>query len=423
MRSHETTSSGISTQIWMTVLVSGLGYFVDIYDLILFSIVRPDSLRDIGLTTPEQIIGASETILNAQMIGMLVGGLIFGALADKRGRLSVLMGSILMYSLMNIANAFVSSVEMYAVFRFFSGIGLAGELGVAVTLVSEVMPKHSRGYGTTVVASMGILGAVGAYIVHEFTDWRTAFVIGGVMGLALLATRVRVHESGMFKRLEDAPVARGNIGMILTRSRLPRYLSSVAIGLPIWFVIGILVTFAPEFTRESGGANDVSAGQAVMWCYVGLAAGDLVSGVVSQLLKSRRRTVLLFLILTAAIVAWYLTTPGRTAEMTYLQTGLLGFAVGYWAVFVTTAAEQFGTNLRATVATTIPNIVRGALFPALVAFKSLRQGTDHVVPGQPLASAAIIVGAVTLGLALIGWATMKETYGKDLDYLEEYHVG
>lgn len=410
-------------RIWLTVLVSGLGYFVDIYDLILFSIVRPESLRSIGLVTSDEIITASEIILNAQMIGMLVGGIIFGLLADKRGRLSVLMGSILMYSIMNIANAFVSSVEMYAVFRFFSGIGLAGELGVAVTLVSEVMPIKSRGYGTTIVASMGILGAVGAYAVHEFTDWRTAFVVGGLMGLALLALRVQVHESGMFKRLEDKPVSRGNLRMLLTRDRLPAYLSSVAIGLPIWYVIGILVTFAPEFTLDSGGSADVVAGQAVMWCYVGLATGDLASGVISQLLKSRRRTVFFFLILTVAAVGWYLTSSGRSAGMTYLQTGLLGFAVGYWAVFVTTAAEQFGTNLRATVATTVPNLVRGALFPAMVAFKTLREGSSHIIPGEPLVSAAIVVGAATIVMAFIGLMTMKETYGKDLDYVEEYHVG
>jgi MFS transporter, putative metabolite:H+ symporter len=410
-------------RIWMTVLVSGLGYFVDIYDLILFSIVRPESLKAIGLTTQAEIMGASEIILNAQMIGMLVGGIIFGLLADKRGRLSVLMGSILMYSLMNIANAFVSSVEMYAVFRFFSGIGLAGELGVAVTLVSEVMPIKTRGYGTTIVASMGILGAVGAYAVHQFTDWRTAFVVGGLMGFALLAMRVQVHESGMFRRLEDKPVARGNLGMLLTRRRLPVYLSSVAIGLPIWYVIGILVTFAPEFTLESGGSADVVAGQAVMWCYVGLAAGDLVSGLISQLLKSRRRTVLVFLVMTVAAIAWYLTTPGRSAGLTYLQTGLLGFAVGYWAVFVTTAAEQFGTNLRATVATTVPNLVRGALFPAMVAFTTLRQGSAHIIPGQPLISSALVVGGIALLLAFVGLVTMKETYGKDLDYVEEYHIG
>ena len=298
-----TKDSTMSTRIWLTVLVCGLGYFVDIYDLILFSIVRPESLAAIGVL-PGGIQDASEMILNAQMVGMLIGGLLFGILADKKGRLSVLLGSILMYSVMNIANAFVTSVPMYATFRFLSGIGLAGELGVAITLVSEVMPKHSRGYGTTIVASMGILGAVGAYAVHQLTDWRVAFIIGGVLGLCLLGMRVRVRESGMFNNIEDKPVSRGNFLMIFKKRRLGTYLSSVAIGVPVWFVIGILVTFAPEFTREGGGSANVVAGLAVMWAYVGLAAGDLASGLVSQLLKSRRKTILVFLLLTTASVTW-----------------------------------------------------------------------------------------------------------------------
>ncbi|MBK7033353.1 MAG: MFS transporter [Ignavibacteria bacterium] len=414
LRSQDTD---ISSRIWLTVLVCGLGYFVDIYDLILFSIVRPESLRAIGVL-PTQMQDASEIILNAQMVGMLIGGLLFGALADKRGRLSVLLASILMYSVMNIANAFVSSVPMYAMFRFLSGIGLAGELGVAITLVSEVMPKHSRGYGTTIVASMGILGAVGAYVVHQLSDWRVAFIIGGVMGLCLLVMRVRVRESGMFNKIEDAPVARGNVFMIFTRQRIGTYLSSVAIGVPIWYVIGILVTFAPEFTKEGGGSTEILAGQAVMWAYVGLAAGDLVSGLISQFLKSRRRTILLFLVLTSAAIAWYLFTPAKSAALTYLQTGVLGFAVGYWAVFVTTAAEQFGTNLRATVATTIPNVVRGGLIPALLVFAALRKSDAVLFSGQPLVSSAVIVGGVTMLIAFIGLVFLKETYGKELDYLE-----
>lgn len=404
-------------RVWLTVLVCGLGYFVDIYDLILFSIVRPESLRAIGVL-PAQMQDASEIILNAQMVGMLLGGLLFGVLADKRGRLSVLLGSILMYSVMNIANAFVASVPMYAAFRFLSGIGLAGELGVAITLVSEVMPKHSRGYGTTVVASMGILGAVGAYAVHQLTDWRVAFIIGGVMGLGLLVMRVRVRESGMFQRAEDAPIARGNIGMIFKRHRLGPYLSSVAIGVPIWFVIGILVTFAPEFTLEGGGAADVMAGQAVMWAYVGLASGDLASGLISQAFRSRRRTILLFLLFTTSAILWFLFTPARSAAMTYVQTAALGFAVGYWAVFVTTAAEQFGTNLRATVATTIPNVVRGGLTPALLAFGYLRKSDLLLFPDRPLVSSAIVIGGVTMVIAFIGLVFLRETYGKDLDYHE-----
>jgi MFS family permease len=411
-------NNGKAASVWLTVLVCGLGYFVDIYDLILFSIVRPTSLRDIGLVTPEQIMNASEYILNAQMIGMLIGGIIFGILADKRGRLSVLLGSILMYSLMNIVNAFVTSVDMYALCRFFSGIGLAGELGVAITLVSEVMPKETRGLGTTAVASLGVLGAVAAYAVHEITDWRVAFVIGGVLGLALLALRVGVRESSMFKSLEDKSTQRGNFLMLLKPSRLPRYVSAILIGLPVWFVIGILVTFSPEFTKDLDGTMDVNAGQAVMWAYVGMAAGDLGSGLLSHYLKSRRKTVLVFLVLCVIMSTWFLFAPARSASETYLHTALLGFAAGYWAVFVATAAEKFGTNLRATVATTVPNFVRGALVPLLVAFNALRHTASPIIDGHPLVSAAVIVGGVTMVLAFIGWATLKETYGKDLDFIE-----
>lgn len=413
--------STLSPRIWLTVLVCGLGYFVDIYDLILFSIVRQESLADIGVSAAN-MMKASEMILQWQMGGMLVGGLLFGILADRRGRLSVLLGSILLYSIMNIANAFVSSVEMYALFRFLSGIGLAGELGVAITLVAEIMPKETRGYGTTIVASMGILGAVAAYFVHELFEWRAAFVAGGVLGLALLVMRVRIHESGMFTKAEASAVQRGNFFMLFTPKRLLLYAACIAIGLPVWYVVGVLVTFAPEFTKEAGSTASVVAGQAVMWCYVGLAAGDLVSGLISQWLRSRKRTVLLFLVLTMLMVWWYLHTPQRSATLTYLQTGLLGFSVGYWAVFVTTAAEQFGTNLRATVATTVPNFVRGALVPTLGLYSMLHTGSlsgiDWVRSNQPLASAALLVGAGVFLLALVGWFLLKETFGKDLDYVE-----
>lgn len=416
-----TSSSSLSPRIWLTVLVCGLGYFVDIYDLILFSIVRQESLADIGVSAAN-MMKASETILQWQMGGMLIGGLLFGILADRRGRLSVLLGSILLYSIMNIANAFVSSVEMYALFRFLSGIGLAGELGVAITLVAEIMPKETRGYGTTIVASMGILGAVAAYFVHELFDWRAAFVAGGVLGMLLLVMRVRVHESGMFAKAEASTAQRGNFFMLFTPKRLLLYVGCIAIGLPIWYVVGILVTFSPEFTRESGSMASIVAGQAVMWCYVGLAAGDLVSGLISQWLGSRKRTVLLFLGLTAGLVWWYLHTPNRSETLTYLQTGLLGFGAGYWAVFVTTAAEQFGTNLRATVATTVPNFVRGALVPTLALYSMLHtgqvSGVEWVRLDQPLASAALLAGGVVFLLALVGWFLLHETFGKDLDYVE-----
>lgn len=409
-------TTALSPRVWFTVIICGLGYFVDVYDLILFSIVKNTSLRDIGVSAA-QMQDASEFILSAQMLGMLAGGLIFGILADKRGRLSILMTSILLYSLMNIANAFVGSVEVYALFRFLSGVGLAGELGVAITLVAEIMPRDKRGYGTTVVATLGILGAVVAYLVHELFNWQTAYVIGGLMGLALLAARVRVFESGMFKAAAEKTVTKGNVLMLLTKQRIGRYISCIAIGLPVWYVIGILVTFSAGFTTESGSAASIVDGQSVMWAYVGLAAGDLLSGLLSQLLRSRKRAILVFLLLTMAASAWYLLTPDKSTTLTYVQCAVLGFSVGYWAVFVTTAAEQFGTNLRATVATTVPNFVRGSLFPALALFAFLRKGFATADP-TPLISSALIVGCLTMVLAFIGWIFLKETYGKDLDYVE-----
>jgi MFS family permease len=410
-------TSHISPSVWLTVIVCGLGYFVDIYDLILFTIVRQESLADLGVVG-DAVLDASAFILNAQMVGMLLGGLLFGVLADRKGRLSVLLGSILLYSIMNIANAFVVSVPMYALFRFLSGIGLAGELGVAITLVAEIMPRNTRGYGTTLVASLGILGAVAAYGVHTLTDWRIAYIIGGVMGLALLFMRVRIGESDMFKAVEQtAGISRGNVALLFSPKRIGRYLSCVAVGVPIWYVIGILVAFSPEFTKESGGAANVVAGQGVMWAYIGLATGDLVSGLLSQAFRSRRRSVLLFLVATAITVTWYLYTPGKSAQLTYIMCGLLGVCVGYWAVFVTTAAEQFGTNLRATAATTIPNVVRGSLVPAMLAFTALKNLWHY--EEHELRLAATVVGAVALALAFVGWLFLRETYGKDLNFVED----
>ena len=411
----------MKNNIWFTVVICGLGYFVDIYDLILFSIVRIDSLHAIGVA-PSDVLSASELILNSQMAGMLLGGILFGVLADKRGRLSILLSSILLYSVMNIANAFVSTVPLYALLRFFSGIGLAGELGVAITLVAELMPREKRGYGTTVVASMGILGAVWAYLVHMMFDWRIAFIVGGVMGLALLVMRVRLQESMMFSRASVEKVKRGNLMMLLKRERLLVYISCIAIGVPIWYVIGILVTFSPEISAEGGSVETIIVGQSVMWTYVGLAAGDLLSGLVSQWFKSRRLSILLFMVLTLTTTIWYLQAENKSAALTYWQCGILGFGAGYWAVFVTTSAEQFGTNLRATVATTVPNFVRGALVPALLLFAFLRKGGLHeslqLFGDRPLASSALIVGGLSFALAFAGWWFMRETYSKELEYIE-----
>ena len=402
------------------VIVASLGYFVDIYDLILFSIVRVKSLNELGIVDKLAVKTEGEFLLQVQMGGMLLGGILWGVLGDKKGRLSVLFGSILLYSLANLANAYVQTLNQYAWLRLIAGIGLAGELGAGITLVSESLPKEKRGLGTMVVATVGVSGAMLGYWVGTTYGWRNAYLVGGVLGLALLALRVSVFESGMFQRTKESTVARGNFLALFTqRALLGRYLRCLLIGVPLWFAVGILITFSPEFADVLGvqpaaaGQPAVSAGLAVFWCYFGLVFGDFLSGGLSQLLKSRRLALLLFLGFNATMVGVYLFgLREASANLFYGVCFVLGISVGFWALFVTVAAEQFGTNLRATVATTAPNFARGAVVGLVPAF---RWAEAHL--GGRLTGAAAL-GALTLLVAAWAVRTLPETFGKDLDYSE-----
>lgn len=396
----------------MAILVAALGYFVDIYDLILFSIVRVASLESLGVPESE-LLPTGVLLLNMQMGGMLVGGVLWGVLGDKRGRLSVLFGSICLYSLANLANGFVTTIAWYASLRLIAGIGLAGELGAGVTLVSELMHRESRGYGTTIIATVGICGAIAAALVADLFHWRTAYFVGGGLGVALLLLRVGVYESGMFERLKDASVARGSfLSLFSTWDRARRYLCVILIGVPIWYVVGILVTFSPEFGRALGMSEVPSAGRAVMLAYVGLAIGDVASGGASQLLRSRKRIVLTFLALTTGAIALYFTVAPLSLGVFYAICGVLGFATGYWAVFVTMASEQFGTNVRATATTSAPNFVRGAVVLLTSAFQA-------ATPALGVVGSALAVGTVALVAAFASLAALDETFAKDLDFVEE----
>jgi MFS transporter, putative metabolite:H+ symporter len=395
------------------VVVSALGYFVDIYDLVLFSIVRVASLKDIQVPE-EKLLEVGVFLLNSQMVGMLIGGVLWGILGDKRGRVSVLFGSIFLYSAANILNAFVTTVPQYATLRFIAGIGLAGELGAAITLVSEVMTKETRGYGTTVVAAFGICGAILAGAIGDYFTWQTAYLIGGGLGLALLLLRMTTFESGLFHSVKEKSVGRGDITLIFkNKERMKRYIYSMLVGLPVWFVVGILITFSPELSRELGVLGDIQAGRAILFSYVGLAIGDLTSGLLSQFLKSRRKALLLFLILTALSVIIYSQSNGVSDKIFYAICVLLGFSTGYWAVFVSAASEQFGTNIRATVTTTVPNFIRGAVVPLTLGFQYLNQSV-----GLTLIHSAMIVGLASLLLALFSLSQLQETYAKDLDFIE-----
>jgi len=395
----------------LPVIAAAFGYLVDMYDLFLFSVVRIPSLKGIG-DSGDALLKRGVMLLNWQMAGLLIGGIFWGILGDKKGRLSVLFGSILIYSLANICNGFVQTVPQYAVFRFIAGIGLAGELGAGVTLVTEVLPKQIRGYGTTLVATLGVVGAILAYFVADLFDWRMAYFTGGGLGLLLLLLRIRIFESPVFAKMKAAKVQRGNIGMLLEPHRFLKYLQCIAIGLPIWFVVGILITFSPEFGSAIGLDQPVVAGKAVMLAFAGQVAGDIASGLLSQYVKSRRKIVLLFIALSFIFVLVYLLMPVKTLSAFYLVCVILGFTNGYWALFVTIAAELFGANLRATVATTVPNFVRGAVIPLTTIFLYLKSALGIVY-------SAIVVGVFTMVIALLALYFLDETFTKDLDYVEK----
>jgi MFS family permease len=402
-----------SRAIRASILVAALGYFVDIYDILLFNIVRVSSLKSLGITDEQQITTVGIGLLNWQMTGMLIGGILWGMLGDKRGRLSVLYGSILMYSLANIANGFVQSVPLYAVLRFIAGVGLAGELGAGVTLVSEIMDKETRGYGTMIIATVGVLGGVVASFIGTAFDWRIAYFIGGGMGLLLLCLRIGVSESGMFHSVQQRDIRRGNfLRLFTTGPVLMKYLHCIFIGLPIWCVVAIFITLSPEIGKALGMAVVPTPGGAVMWCYIGLAFGDFGSGYISQRLRSRKKTMSVFMALTGLLVLVCILGRGMSSTMFYALCFGLGVSVGYWAVFVTNASEQFGTDIRATVTTTVPNFVRGAVVPTTLAFNALRQTSLGV-----LGSAALVTFSV-LALGLWSLSRLEETFGKELDYIE-----
>ncbi|MBL8061050.1 MAG: MFS transporter [Chthonomonas sp.] len=393
------------------VIVAALGYFVDIFDLLLFSILRVPSLTSLGYTK-QQVTDLGLQLLNWQMAGMLIGGLLWGVMGDRKGRIAVLFGSILLYSVANIANGLVQNYEMYAVWRFLAGVGLAGELGAGITLVAETVAKEKRGYSTTLVATVGVLGAVVAAFVAKSVDWRTAYFIGGGLGLGLLVLRITVYESGMFERVKTSEHVRGSLKMLFAdRSRLMRYLHCILCGLPIWFVVGIFVTLAPEFGEALGVTPKPNALNAVLYCYIGLSVGDLLSGLISQWIKSRKKAIMLFIFASLLMSIAYLNLRGVSeATFNWVCIGL-GIAIGYWAVFVTTAAEQFGTNLRATVATSVPNFIRGSVIIFTLAFAALK-------PSFGILNAGMVLTLVACGLGLFSTAMLRESFGQELDFVE-----
>lgn len=405
----------ISQKGKMLIAVAALGYFVDVYDLILFSVVRNPSLKSLGLVG-DDLLNKGLDLMNVQMAGMLIGGILWGIYGDKKGRKSVLFGSILMYSLANALNGLVQDLNMYYVLRFIAGVGLAGELGAGVTLVNESLPASKRGIGTLIIAGVGAAGAVFAPIVAGFSSdpewWRTCYYIGGGMGLALLLLRLGTFESDMYAELDDS-VEKGNFFQLFKEKQIfLKYLYCILMGLPIWYVIGILVFSSPEITKAIGIDGTITGGDAIMYCYLGLSIGDFASGYLSQFWQSRKKVIVTFILIAVLLMLVYLfALQNISLFQGKLLISLLGFFGGYWAVFVTSSSEQFGTNLRATVTTTVPNFVRGALIPISLLFK-------YLIPSLGLLNAAFAVGVLCFGLALWSISQLKESFGKSLNFTE-----
>ncbi len=402
----------------LPVIVAALGYFVDIYDLLLFTIVREPSVVGVGIDKADTaaMIAASTKIINWQMVGLLIGGILWGVIGDKKGRLSVLFGSILLYSVANFVTGYVTTVDQYAYARFVAGIGLAGELGAGITLVSELLPKNKRGIGTSLVAGIGLFGAVFAYFTYQFTDdWRLCYKIGGGLGIGLLLLRVSVAESGMFNEVKDKKVSRGNILMFFNNAaRFRKYILAILIGLPTWYVIGILVNLSNRFAKEFYGDTAIDSGRAIMFAYAAIAVGDILIGFVSQYFKSRKKALFLFYGLTIIGIALFFSPLNNSDTAMYIICTWLGFSTGFWAIFVTMGAEQFGTNLRATAATTIPNMVRGALPLINLMFLNLFQKSW----GWGLTQSGIVTAVVVISVTLVAAYFTEETFHKDLNYVE-----
>ncbi len=400
----------------LAVIVAALGYFVDIYDLLLFTIVREPSLIGINVGDAD-IMTASMKIINWQMVGLLIGGVLWGVMGDKRGRLSVLFGSILLYSVANFATGYVQTVDQYAWLRFVAGIGLAGELGAGITLVSELMPQKNRGVVTSFVAGVGLFGAVFAYFIYKTTDdWRLCYKIGGVLGIFLLVLRIKVSESAIFKSIESKHVSKGNILMFFNkRSRFKKYILAILIGLPTWFVIGIMLNLSNRFAKDLYGENSIDSGASIMYGYIGIALGDIVVGLVSQHFKSRKKALYIFYAMTILGIIYFFSPLNNNDFSMYAVSLYLGFSTGFWAIFVTMGAEHFGTNLRATAATTIPNVVRGALPLMNLLFKDYFQANLQ----WTMLQSAMVTGAIVMAISVVALIFTEETFHKDLDFIEE----
>src|ERR1700761_4305366 len=395
----------------LAVIVSALGFFVDTYDLLLFAIIRKPSLASLGLN-PAEVLSKGELMISVQMIGMVIGGIIFGIFGDKNGRLKVLFGSILLYSIANILNGMAGTLNQYFILRFIAGVGLAGELGAGITLVSESLPKDKRSTAAGFIAGFGLFGVVAASCISKWVDWRTCYYIGGVLGILLLLMRIQVQESNLFKQVHETTVSKGNFLMFFNdRRRFAKYMQCILIGLPVWYIIGILVTFSDQFGTAMG-IKGIDPGTAIMFLYMAIAAGDFSVGWLSQRLQSRKKTLFIFYGIAVLFTLLYFFQHNGSPAWFYFICAGLGYGAGLNVVYITSSVEQFGTNLRASAGISIPNMVRGTLPLMLLLFKFTRGIFNSYLKG------GWVTGLIVFAIGITAAYFLDETYGKDLEFTE-----
>jgi putative MFS transporter len=397
----------------LAVIAAALGYFVDLYDIVLFGVVRISSLKDLGFVGDE-LITKGILLLNLQFVGMLIGGVVWGIIGDKLGRKIALISTIALYSLANILNGFVTDINTYAVLRFIAGFGLAGELGAGITLVSEILPKQFRGYGTTVISFLGLVGALTASFIGSSYDWRVAYFVGGGMGVLVLVLRMfALRESEMFEEQKKSTHKRGDILMLFrSKTLLLKFLAVIAVGIPIWYVSGIVITFSPEFGSALNLSRVITAAESLKWQAIGLAVGSGLSGIVSEMLKNRKKVVWFCFILMSLLTVLTLNMYNASADVFMIVILIVGLGQGYWTVFLTMAAENFGTNIRATVATSVPNFVRSMVVPMSLWLNMIRHDVG-------LINGALLIGGIVFAVAFVSLYSLKETYGQEINYIDK----
>lgn len=396
----------------LAIVASALGFFVDLYDIIIVSIVRKPSLLAVGVPESD-LLEKGVLLLNVQMVGMLLGGFLWGILGDKRGRLSVLFGSIVLYSAATFANAYATSFEVFLLLRFLAGVGLSGELGAGITLVSEQMPAGKRGLGPAIIGSFGMLGAIaGAYVGGHYA-WQFTYQLGGIMGFALLVLRLGVLESGLYEGLKEKTALRGNLSIIFSQKRhWLRYLAVILMGFPGWFINGVVMTFTPEIAKSMGMAELPSVSGVFTAFFIGFTFGDFSCGLLSQWLQSRKKAILTYISSFTLLLVLYFLVAHRSVNLYYAIFLLMGVSVGYTIVLLTNAAEMFGTNIRSTVTTSSLNLLRASVIPQSLLFSAL-------VPSLGAAKAAMVTGVCSIALAFFGYLQLEETFHKDLNYVDE----